>query len=73
MLTFRCKNLPTFEQYAQYPSHFGGGKLMGYKVHSKCITKKFGVLYVSVNVKSYKTTTVWKEGRKLLTKVYPRR
>jgi hypothetical protein len=45
---------------------------MGYKVPSKCITDFLKVLYVNVNVKSYKTTMVWKEGGKLLTNIYAR-
>jgi hypothetical protein len=45
---------------------------MGYKVPSKCITNFLGVLYINVNVKSYKTTRVWKEGGKLLMNVYAR-
>jgi hypothetical protein len=45
---------------------------MGYKLPSKCIIDFLGVLYVNVNVKSYKTTKVWKEGGKLFTNVYAR-
>jgi hypothetical protein len=43
---------------------------MGYKVPSKCITNFLGVLYVNINVKSYKTTRVWKDSGKLLMNVY---
>jgi hypothetical protein len=45
---------------------------MRYKVPSKCIADFFRVFYVNVNVKSYKTTRVWKEGDKLFTNVYKR-
>jgi hypothetical protein len=45
---------------------------MQYKVPSKCIANFLRVFYVNENVKSYKTTRVWKEGGKLLTNVYAR-